>query len=573
MPQADLYHWASRRKYKLTYEDLGDKLKINWGSMPRPVFMDTLAEVKGMEGRKFDPDTKTWTVKHPKLSMRNAVMLGFLCNGTVPDCSPLLKRFALSSEPEQVDPPFNVNYYPYQLEDYRSILHYRRFELALDMGLGKTLISLSAMVKVKETLDNPQNHDDRDLFWVIGPRSACRAWARELNKWPTDLRPQVITNSHQSIERAMRNAKFPPLFVVLDESANMRNSTAKRTQATLELSRLMHQYWKGEEYFVNLSGTPAPKDPTNWWTQLEIIVPGLIRENHPAALRDRVAYVEKQEGPHGSYPVVKGWNTDEVANLYSRIKPAVSTRLKKNCLDLPDKVYIVDQLTPDPGTLSAARLAVESLPAIEALTVVRQLSDGFKYQHDYTEEGKRVRTGTDYIESPKDVALKEYLDELSENEENRIVIWAAYHAAIDKVCNLCAEKGWTVIRADGRGWTIFGEEHENREPLDLFQSPDEFTDPVAFVGNPESVGEGLTLTAASSAIYYSNSFKADKRIQSEDRIHRIGMDTNKGARIIDLVNLPTDQLILDNIKRKRDLQSLTQGEILSVVDKMALEKV
>ena len=72
---------------------------------------------------------------------------------------------------------------------------------------------------------------------------------------------------------------------------------------------------------------------------------------------------------------------------------------------------------------------------------------------------------------------------------------------------------------------------------------------------------GLTLTASPSLFYYSNSFNADDRLQSQDRIHRLGMDTNRGATIIDVVHLDIDQYIIDNLERKQKLQNLTMGQL------------
>jgi len=59
------------------------------------------------------------------------------------------------------------------------------------------------------------------------------------------------------------------------------------------------------------------------------------------------------------------------------------------------------------------------------------------------------------------------------------------------------------------------------------------------------------------AVYWSNSFKPEYRTQSEDRIHRLGMDLNKGCVIVDLLHLPTDQKVLDVIRENRKLELMT----------------
>jgi hypothetical protein len=86
---------------------------------------------------------------------------------------------------------------------------------------------------------------------------------------------------------------------------------------------------------------------------------------------------------------------------------------------------------------------------------------------------------------------------------------------------------------------------------------------VAFDANPESGGMSLTLVEARTAVYWSNSWKPEYRIQSEDRIHRIGMDLNLGCLIVDLIHLPTDERVLDVIRENRKLELMTMGELMA----------
>ena len=89
---------------------------------------------------------------------------------------------------------------------------------------------------------------------------------------------------------------------------------------------------------------------------------------------------------------------------------------------------------------------------------------------------------------------------------------------------------------------------------------------VAFVSHPESGGMSLTLVEARMAVYWSNSFKPEFRIQSEDRIHRMGMDENLGCEIVDLIHLPTDARVLEVIQANRKLELMTLGEFKDALD-------
>jgi hypothetical protein len=76
----------------------------------------------------------------------------------------------------------------------------------------------------------------------------------------------------------------------------------------------------------------------------------------------------------------------------------------------------------------------------------------------------------------------------------------------------------------------------------------------------------LTLVEARTAVYWSNSWKPEYRGQSEDRIHRLGMDANLGCTIVDLIHLPTDTRVLDVIHDNRRLELMTMGEFTEGVN-------
>jgi hypothetical protein len=77
------------------------------------------------------------------------------------------------------------------------------------------------------------------------------------------------------------------------------------------------------------------------------------------------------------------------------------------------------------------------------------------------------------------------------------------------------------------------------------------------VGQPGAAGMGLTLTAAHYTFFFSNDFNGENRMQAEDRGHRIGMNVLKGGFIGDVIHLPSDEKVIDNLKLKRDLQHMS----------------
>lgn len=286
-----------------------------------------------------------------------------------------------------------------------------------------------------------------------------------------------------------------------------------------------------------------------------------------------------------------------------------------NCLDLPDKVYREIVCTPSRSMLNAARaIEAKSTSTIQALTLLRELSDGFQYfdrkdgtkicpscggrktvnvpKEEILEEitayaeieyvtktcsncsgsgiVDNIVRDTRSVPSPKDDALRDLMDEY--DEIGRMVVYGGFTGTIDRISELASGKQWKVIRVDGRGWhTDIPGLLKPEDMMNVFQHSHSKYPRIIFDGHPGSAGMGLTLTASPVIVYFSNDFNAESRIQSEDRIHRAGMDTNRGATIIDLLHLPTDKLVLDNLKTKRRLQDMTLGELY--VQSQAAEQV
>jgi SNF2 family DNA or RNA helicase len=177
----------------------------------------------------------------------------------------------------------------------------------------------------------------------------------------------------------------------------------------------------------------------------------------------------------------------------------------------------------------------------------------------------KLERTTQQVTCPKDKVLQEILDE--HDDIGRIVIYAGFTGSIDRVIKVCQKVGWCVIRVDQGSWHGYTNDGsplnlKTDELYEIFQSGQSKFPRVAFVANPGSGGMALTLTASPTIVYFSNTFMGDDRMQSEDRIHRPGMDLNRGATIVDIIHLPSDEKVLANLKKKRDLQSMSMGDFV-----------
>ncbi len=305
---------------------------------------------------------------------------------------------------------------------------------------------------------------------------------------------------------------------------------------------------------------------------------------------------------------------NEVAYLSERLKGLVIVKQKKDCLDLPEKQYRQVYCKPSPATLRVASALMQASPnTITGLTRLRELSDGFQYRDKVVgkekcpicegsckntywidpEDSEHAFTMTDMLDPeyvatlvktdltcascngtgevdkvertvkevpcPKEEALVNLLDE---NEETgRLVVFAGFTGSVDRVTKVCLKHGWDVIRVDGRGWLVYRADGQQttEAPLDYWAAVDKHPR-VCFVAHPKSGGLSLTLVESRMAVYYSNDYNPESRSQSEDRIHRMGMDENKGATIVDLLHLPTDEKVLNVLRDNRRLELMSLGE-------------
>jgi SNF2 family DNA or RNA helicase len=157
------------------------------------------------------------------------------------------------------------------------------------------------------------------------------------------------------------------------------------------------------------------------------------------------------------------------------------------------------------------------------------------------------------IQSLDNNRMDELLTILDETQ-GKVIIWASYTHDIKKIRDTLAEKYGEESVACYYGETP---QDERQTIVEEFQDKD---GPLRFfVGQPRTGGYGITLTAANTVIYYSNSYDLEIRLQSEDRAHRIGQ-TNK-VTYIDLVSPNTiDEKILIALKSKIDIAGQVLGE-------------
>ncbi len=504
---------------------------------------------------------------------------------------------------------------------------------------GKTLSAIELMEK--------SGHKD---WWWAGPKSALKAVEREFHKWglSSEIKLELMTyDKLRSVMKGWKDGDIPPPGLILDESSRLKSPHAQRTTAAQNLADSIRATWGSDGFVIEMSGTPSPKSPVDWWAQAEIACPGFLREGSAKAFEFRLGIFAEKETMQGKHYQRITWLDDaakcnvcgqlddderhivecmhedyhdfapsknEVEYLAERLK-GLTLVLQEDVLDLPEKQYRTIFLKPSATITRVAKALMKVAPSvITGLTWLRELSDGFQYQDKedgvtkcpVCEDGKtnvwvdpedETRTfemidmlDADYVATlekrrvacprcggtkeipkivrtakevpcPKDDAIRQLLEE--NEEQGRLVIFAGFKGSIDRVTALCLQQKWAVVRVDGRGWKVFdldGKPIHQQDPLDYWADLSDNTR-VAFVAHPQSGGLGLTLTESRMAVFYSNDYNPESRTQAEGRIHRMGTNVNKGATIVDLIHLPTDEKVRDVLQDNRRLELLTLGDV------------
>lgn len=548
-----------------------------------------IEEVKAMAGAKWDPDRKFWTVDACR---RNTFAFAVLENKErykrfkreIRDFYSKIMEFLRSK---------GLSFWKHQIKMYDAIMDRRRCIIAAVPRSGKTLPTLTAFV-----------NSECQVCWWVTTKTARLGVEREVHKWyAKDI--HVLNDDSTNISVNRKRIMFfsynqfsgvveqnldiiksnPPQFLVFDECHKLKTIDTDRTQTAVRLSDLLEEHYLDSEYVVGLSGTPAPKDPSDWWTQCEVIRSGYIREGSIKKFKSRYGHWKPYDENTPVWERFLGWNKKELENFARRVAGIVFVFLD-DCLDLPPLRYERIHLTPSSELLRVADMIArtEDNP-LAARNKLRQISDGFQYNKEYNEETNSESKTVEFIGSPKIEMLKSHLEEY--DEHGRICIYAGFHGSIDIIRQTCLSMGWNVLQIDGR--TSFPVYHSTERFDDgslstsdrstVFMALGEMdrstntskVEKLAVVAHPLSGGAGNEFSASLVSIYYSNPDSGEARMQSEKRGHSNNMDKERGHTIIDYILLPTDEKILNDLLKKKDLQAISMGDLQHCIEQYMVE--
>lgn len=422
-----------------------------------------------------------------------------------------------------------------------------------DPGLGKTRSALEAYKYVKDYFD------DLKLL-IICPLSLLEAaWHEDVKKFTPEF---SFWNLHKEFSFPYSNIyainyeafiaprKLPELtkwikknkvMCVCDESSRMKGFKSITTKTILDLADLF-------VYRIAMSGTPAPNSLEEFWGQMEFVKPGILGKSF-YGFRNTFFHMQRgtQIASQGKFMTSlmlrelfkKGFKyqiTDSNRKkLMSVISPMIHRAKKEECLDLPEQIDEVREVTmsdeqakiyKDMKTELVAEIGSKTIAAQTALTKLQKLSQicsGFSYMDD---EAHALRT------NPKMDELQDLIEDIGDKQ---IIIWINYHWEANRIKEMLGNDA-VVINATTKDKeeAIFGFRDGKYQYA---------------ICHPRSVAHGVTWVNCSYHVYYSLDWSWEMWEQSRCRTHRAGA-VNPSTYYVLVCKNTIDEIILETVQKK-----------------------
>ena len=335
-------------------------------------------------------------------------------------------------------------------------------------------------------------------------------------------------------------------LMAIDESTTIKNPDAKRTKNICKLGQ-------SAKYKRILTGSPITKSPLDLYKQCDFLEPELLGHSSYYTFRTRYAIMRTANFGGRSVQIVVGYrHLDELAETLKGFSYRV---LKDECLDLPPKTFMkrIVKLTPEQEKvykqmkhLALAEMEGKQMTTATVLTQLMRLQQ-INCGHFRADDGT--------IKEIKNNRIPELLDTLDEIH-GKVVIWAHYQYDVETIVKHLKKEYGDNCFVTYYGKTPMSERQDNIKKFQDLESPVRF-----LIGTTQTGGYGITLTAASTMIYYSNGYDLEKRQQSEARIDRIGQ--HFPMTYIDLmVEDSIDERIVKALRKKVNIATQIMGEKL-----------
>lgn len=457
-----------------------------------------------------------------------------------------------------------MKYKPKQYQDYATsrVLDTPFIGLLLDMGLGKTVSSLTAI----ELLMN--DYFDADRVLVIAPlRVADDTWAREIEKWDhlQHLRISKVLGSAAVRRKALKadadiyvinrenvewlvseyGSKWPFDTVIIDELSSFKNPSSKRFRALRRVRPLMKRV-------VGLTGTPAPNSLMDLWSQIYLLDQGERLGKTITAFRDRYFTPGARNGH-----VVYDWKEKQEAEqrIYAAISDIVVSMKAEDWLDMPDRIdRVVPVLLDEKSRDQYKKLEKDLLlPFLDGDVVANtaailsnkllQMANGAVYDED---------RGVKHIHDAKLDALEDIVEAANGHP---VLVFYSYKHDLERIQNRFKQA--QTLRKGVKGNQDIADWNAGKIPL--------------LAVHPASAGHGLNLQDGGNLIvWFGLNWSLELYQQANARLHRQGQQ--RSVIVHHLITEGTmDEDVMTALEGKAVSQDALMAAVKARIDKIAEE--
>lgn len=429
------------------------------------------------------------------------------------------------------------------------------------MGLGKTMTSLWAF-------DFLKSRGWKHKCLVVCPLSTMeRTWADEVIQSFPHLQPQVLYGSAAKRRKLLENRGADIYIINTDAAAIIKDELAARPdidhviidEVALFRNQSTHR-WKTLNEICNkqcnrsvwgLTGSPIPNSPPDAWAQCKLVTPkNPLLPKYFSRFREQTMY---RRGLYEWAP-----KDNAVETVYATMQPSVRFSLD-DCLDLPPQTVINRDVQLSKEQEKAYKEMFTRLAFEMDGQEVNAMNEAIK-----ASKLLQICCGVAYDNCGQEVMLPmpnrlDTLEEIVLESEGKVICFVPFKGALNTVVQSLRDRGITADVIDG------GVTKKERDRIFYeFQNMDTIR---VLVANPQAMSHGLTLTAATTIIWYGPSYSNEVYQQACARVRRPGQ--RRTTVIVHMISSKLEQSIYLRLSKKQSLQ----GALLDLIAKDSSELI
>ena len=423
-----------------------------------------------------------------------------------------------------------IQLFPHQQKALESTKDFNRVAYYLDMGLGKTFVGAEKMMQ----LDSKTN-------LIVCQKSKIDDWIQHLKTyysnigicnlsdkkgyatfftWVSHNYPVIGVINYDLVFRRSELLQLEHFTLMLDESSQIQNDTAKRTKFILKMK---------PDNVILLSGTPTSGKYENLWSQMQLLGWEISKELYN---RQYVNWVKVEQDGFIHFVIDKEEPYKNVDRLKKKMRDHGSVFMKtEECFDLPEQIFIPITV---PKTKEYNTFRKKGLVTIEGTELV---GDSTLTKRLYS----RMLCG--HYNKDKLQAFKD----LASSTKDRLIVFYNFNAELDALQRIAAELERPVSQVNGHVKDLTAYENEE-DSITLVQY--------------QAGAMGLNLQKANKVVFFTLTDKSEFFEQAKKRVHRIGQNKTCFYYLM-MCKDSVEEVILETLNQRKDFTD----ELFNACDK------